>query len=312
MPRRQVSGDIDQRGTMKQGELIHVAGPVYLLIAQNKGYFPFSHSIVIKSRGETAIIDTGAGIDVLQPWADKVDLVLNSHTHPDHVPCNWLFEGKEIMVPRQSWESSGLKDKLAPRLVEGPEVVQAWKDMVTNHINFRDRRPDTWFEPGQIIEVGAARLEAVHTPGHTADHYCFWLEDEGLLISADIDFTPFGPWYGNPESDIRQFRRSLDKCRELKPKIMVSSHFKPVDAEINARLAKFEAVIDQRNDKIAAMLERPKTLAQLVDEAPIYGSHPYEPLILRFFESQMIAKHLDELVRQGRAKQDGETYSAIP
>ena len=291
--------------------MIHIAGPVYLLAAQNKGRFPWAHSLVIKSRGETAIIDTGAGIEVLRPWADKVDLVINSHTHPDHVPGNWLFEGVEILVPRQSWDTAGVKAKLAPRLVDQDAARAVWLEFVTRDLDLRDRRPDGWFEPGQIIEVGAARLEAIYTPGHLADHYCFWLPEEGLLLSGDIDFTPFGPWYGNPECHIGQFRASLAKCLELKPKIMASSHFPPVDRDIPAKLAAFEAVIDRRNDKIAGLLDRPKTIPELVEESPIYGGFPYVPELLRFFEFQMISKNLDELIKQGRVKQEGEAYSAI-
>ena len=77
------------------------------------------------------------------------------------------------------------------------------------------RRPDRRFDDGEILDFGSIQLQAIHAPGHLDDHYCFLEVTSGTLFSIDIDFTGFGPWYGNPEGDIRQFRNSVLMLRNL-------------------------------------------------------------------------------------------------
>ena len=38
---------------------------------------------------------------------------------------------------------------------------------------------------GDVFSVDGATIKAMHTPGHTADHTTFWLEEEGAMFSGD-------------------------------------------------------------------------------------------------------------------------------
>ena len=46
----------------------------------------------------------------------------------------------------------------------------------------------------------------------------------------------------------------------------------------------------------------PKTIVELVENAPIYGAFPYAELLLRYWEGEMIKKHLNELILQNKVE----------
>jgi glyoxylase-like metal-dependent hydrolase (beta-lactamase superfamily II) len=174
------------------------------------------------------------------------------------------------------------------------------------------RRPDQAFHPGQEMRAGKTRWEVVHAPGHTIDHCCFHFPDLGLVMAADIDLTPFGPWYGHRECDLDQFRASIAKVKALKPRILVSSHMQPWDHGIDQALDAYAAVLDRRTQSVLDLVRaRPRTLNDFLDLALIYGNHDLFPELFRYFEGQMIVKHLDELEQKGLVRQGPRGYETV-
>jgi hypothetical protein len=117
------------------------------------------------------------------------------------------------------------------------------------------------------------------------------------------------PWYGLRESSIPEFRESVRKLKALSPKVVVSSHRGIVTGDIAAEFDRFCRRIDARGEKILSLLDSAKTIEQLVELAPIYGSFPYMEPLLRFWEAQMIGKHLEQLEADGRVKRRGDLYT---
>jgi glyoxylase-like metal-dependent hydrolase (beta-lactamase superfamily II) len=54
---------------------------------------------------------------------------------------------------------------------------------------------DVWIEPGDATAAGSLTDEAVHTPGHQADHlgYRTEIDGEAVLLSGDMCIEPFRP-----------------------------------------------------------------------------------------------------------------------
>ena len=49
--------------------------------------------------------------------------------------------------------------------------------------------PDLWLEHGQVIEVGALRLEVRHTPGHSPGSVSFVVAGHDLVVVGDVLFA---------------------------------------------------------------------------------------------------------------------------
>jgi glyoxylase-like metal-dependent hydrolase (beta-lactamase superfamily II) len=131
------------------------------ILANNPGPFtgPGTNTwLVDDGHGMTVVIDPGPidgvhGDRILSRLAGRRPIgVLVTHTHPDHAPmANPL--ARELAVPAYGY---------AP----GP-----------------DFDPDVMLGDGASLEVGRARLDVVHTPGHANDHLCFRVDD--VLFTGD-------------------------------------------------------------------------------------------------------------------------------
>jgi glyoxylase-like metal-dependent hydrolase (beta-lactamase superfamily II) len=116
-------------------------------------------------RRNIAVIDPGPAIDshieeILQTCGNALKWVVVTHTHPDHSPAARI-----------------IADKTGAQLI-GCVLPD-------------DGHQDTSFAveknvaQGDILKTDEFTLEAIHTPGHVANHYCFFLHEEGMLFSGD-------------------------------------------------------------------------------------------------------------------------------
>jgi len=247
---------------------------VYLIKGENISSFPPSYSILIRDE-EVVLIDTGCGIENLKRIKKEygIDYVINSHAHPDHAAGNWVFEDRPIHVPEEGFGVSGNMAALA-EVFSNKELAQVTQGYMKNLWGFRDCPPTESYSERTVFRIGKTILEPIYTPGHSKDHYCLYEQNEGILFSFDYDLTLF-PWYGLRESSITEFKSSVERLKALSPKMVVSSHRGVVTGDIDAEFDMFCQRIDARGKKILSLVETGKTIEQLVELAPIYGSFPY-------------------------------------
>jgi glyoxylase-like metal-dependent hydrolase (beta-lactamase superfamily II) len=290
--------------------LQHIIGNIYLVQGINNGRFPFSHSIlIIDTSDEAVLIDTGCGIETLEKLRDKFHIyqIINSHTHPDHSAGNWVFENTttQITVPVEGFSTSGNLLALSERFTEPGTLAEYWRGFVSEDpMNFRECKPTHSYNKNTHFEIGDTHLSPIYSPGHTIDHYFFYEPNHQILFSFDYDLdTSFGPWYGHRESSIPDFKDSLIRIIDLKVKILVSSHRGVIKHQIYRQVKNYYDKFDERTEYIRKLLGSDVTnLAQLVDKAPIYKDFPYAKPLLRYWEGEMILKHLRELEGQGDFK----------
>lgn len=295
---------------MRPAKLEAITNNIMLIHGERRGKFPNSHSILILDES-SGLIDTGCGPEVLQDIKKHydVDFIINSHTHPDHTACNWMFNEKPIYVPEEGLSTSGNVVTLSQRFVS-KELAPTWQKFVRGSMNFKNCTPTNSYTSRTTFNFGETTILPIHTPGHTKDHYCFYIEKEKILFSFDYDLTEF-PWYGHRESSISEFRESVMKLKALSLETVVSSHRGIINERIDAEFTKYQSIIDERNAHILSLLKAEKTLGQLVDMAPIYGAFPYAPKLLRYWEEKMIEKHLNELEIHQKIRKTPTGYTRI-
>jgi len=108
-------------------------------------------------------------------------------------------------------------------------------------------------------------LRAIHTPGHTTDHLCYWLEEEQALFAGD---TILGQ--GTTEfEDLHDYLNSLKLILNLSPKKIYPGHG-PVVENPREIIEYYLSHRQQRNDQILAALKQslhgldPNEITQIV------------------------------------------------
>ncbi|MBZ0273962.1 MBL fold metallo-hydrolase [bacterium] len=293
--------------------IIPIVPGIDLLVGGNNGRLPFSHSFLV--RGDfVAVIDTGCGEDLLKYVRARFapDLVINTHSHLDHCSRNGIFTGTRLSVPHPHHQTVGDLKALAERFIGDTGLREEWVHTIVDFTGFSPLPPTETYNDGDVFDFGAVRLRAVHLPGHLDDHFGFVEETSGVVICTDVDLTAFGPWYGNPESNIEQFEASIERVRRLSPSILAPSHRFPLREGIDQALAAYEKRLRDNEEKVFRALIEPKTLDELCERKPFYRIHPSRKSLLRYFEGVMIGKHLERLVAAGRAvERDGRFVQAV-
>lgn len=216
-------------------------------------------SYLIVGKQRALLFDTGLGVGNMKAVATSLTkmpiVVLNSHTHFDHVGGNADFTeiyGEDTPYSRQNARgqlNEYSRDALIAERVCGklPAGVKAesyktrpWK--ITHVVH-----------DGERIDLGGRELEIVFTPGHTPDSLSLFDRKNELLFSGDTYYP--GPIYlFVPETDLAAYTRSIQKLAGLSSeiKLVLPAHNVPV-ADPKALVAVQAAL-----EKVAAGKVTPK------------------------------------------------------
>jgi glyoxylase-like metal-dependent hydrolase (beta-lactamase superfamily II) len=144
----------------------------------------------------------------------RVDTLLVTHHHEDHMGAARLLGRQRGLVPKI--HASGV-----PRLERGfPQEIYrrvAW-----------GRPPRVHAEAlGAEEAVGALRFEVIPTPGHSADHVCFFERERGWLFTGDL-FLGERLRYLRDDEDLDALIASLESVARLPLTRVFCAHRGPV------------------------------------------------------------------------------------
>jgi glyoxylase-like metal-dependent hydrolase (beta-lactamase superfamily II) len=216
-----MSDDIpfDKSFDLRPETVEEIAPGVRRLLANNPGPFTFKGTVsYIVGRGQVAIIDPGplddihiaALLDAVR--GETVTHIFVTHTHRDHSPA----------VPRIKAATGALV------LAEGPHrparplhVGEAPRLDASNDTEFR---PDRALTDGEIVTGHDWTIEAVTTPGHTANHMAFAFKEAGLLFSGDHVMAWSTPVVAPPDGAMGDYMASLHKLARRAEAIYLPGH----------------------------------------------------------------------------------------
>jgi hydroxyacylglutathione hydrolase len=296
---------------MQANGLMRLSPGVYFVEAENNGRFPFAHGLLLTGP-ETVLIDAGVGERVIRAIdrERRIDVLIITHSHPDHIRDWHLLEDRHLLLPRETPESVKDLQLLGERFTGSQENGAHWAWMVGEGLGARPLRdPDERYGDGDLLHLGRAELQAVHAPGHVDDHYCFFERRSGTLFTTDIDLTSFGPWYGNPESDIEAFEESVLKVMSLPYERVCTSHKEPVEGDATEEFERFLSAFGRQRDKVLDLCRVPASLDRLIEASPFYGDALEDKVIQGIFEQAMIRKNLALLIRDGLVKEADGLYA---
>jgi glyoxylase-like metal-dependent hydrolase (beta-lactamase superfamily II) len=196
---------------------------VQRLTAPNPGFMtgPGTNSYVVG--------DPSTGHIVIDPGPDEpmhlerlwraaggdIRAIVCTHSHPDHAPG---AAGLQALVTH-----GGQGHPPILGLPHGPHAKP--------HSHFQ---PDLCLEDGERLLLQnhdgslTHTLRVLHTPGHTANHLCLWLEEDGLLFSGDHILNGSTTLVASPDGNMQAYLDSLDRllslCVEQEPAFILPAH----------------------------------------------------------------------------------------
>ncbi len=237
----------------------------------------------------TYLIETDHGLVVLDPGPDdarhveavlraaggKVDLILLSHTHHDHLGA-----------------TAALKQ------AAGAQTA-----------GFR-MPADAGFVPDIPLDDAGevAGMTVLHTPGHASDHLCFGArgkEGEAILFSADHVMSWNSSVVSPPDGDMRAYFASLRRVLDRADDVFLPGHGPKLPEPRKLTRALLFHRMEREHAIRAALAKGPTTTATLRDK--MYAQT--HPRLQRAAERNVLA-HLLKLEAEGKAQRDGEAWRA--
>jgi glyoxylase-like metal-dependent hydrolase (beta-lactamase superfamily II) len=162
-------------------------------------------------------------------------------------------------------------------------------------------------QDGDSVAAGDSVLTAVHTPGHSPDHLCFWHAESRQLFCGDLAWkgstVVIPPTYGG---DIGAYLESLERVIRLDPAVMLPAHGEIIDRPVELLREYIEHRMMREQQVLAALrigIEEPTAMV-----ARIYPSLA-APLVPVARES--VLAHLLKLEREGKARRDEDRWHII-
>jgi glyoxylase-like metal-dependent hydrolase (beta-lactamase superfamily II) len=189
---------------------------------------------LILGNARALLFDTGMGIGDLKALTLKLSklpiIVLNSHTHDDHVGNNWQFDtiyGMDTEFTRSN--AKGSKDDARAEIAPGEICGSLPAGFDRAAYRTRPWRVSKWLHDGDRIDLGGRTIEVIATPGHTPDSISLFDRANGLLFTGDT-YYPGTIWLYRPETDLAAYRNSVRRLAALRleVKLVLGAHNVPV------------------------------------------------------------------------------------
>ena len=204
-----------------------------------------------------------------------------THTHADH--------------------SSGVAGLAAAR----PATVVG---QIPRHPAFHDGsfRATHLVEDGDVLDTDAGALVAITTPGHASNHVCWHAPGTRLLCTGDHILGTTSPVILPPDGDMDEYLDALARLRALPIDRLLPGHGPVLTAPVEVIDALVRHRLEREARVVAALAAAPASIAAAL--VPL--AYPDVAPSLYPWARRTLEAHLIRLERAGRARRDGERWSA--
>jgi len=233
--------------------------------------------IVGDSESKLALIDPGPELGehidrLIELVKGRLEWIFCTHTHLDHSPA-----------------SRALQSATGAKILGFGHVPN-------------DGRQDSFFKPDQalghddVVDCGAFKIRAVHTPGHASNHLCYLLVNKGLLFTGDHVMQGSTVVISPPDGDMLAYFASLHLLSHYSISSFLPGHGHVIDAP--------------REEVIKILAHRLKREQKIIDTLVQVNEGSLDQLVTRVYDDvheklhipakRSLHAHLLKLLQEGR------------
>lgn len=267
---------------LEHGVPFRLTDRIQRIVAPNPGVMtgPGTNTYLIGGDA-IAVLDPGPAeashIDaILDAAGDRIRWIVCTHTHPDHSPA-WqaiaAATGAQVLggaPPDDMFQD----DTFAP-------TTELWHD--------------------HALATDEFTLRAVHTPGHVGNHFCFFLEEEGVMFAGDHIMNGSTVVIIPPSGDMKAYIESLQLLLRYPLKYIAPGHGELMPQPE----AVVEWLVNHRLEREAKVVECLRKLGRATVDELVPVVYDDVDTSLHKMARLSLSAHLIKLGREHRAEQSG-------
>jgi glyoxylase-like metal-dependent hydrolase (beta-lactamase superfamily II) len=267
----------------ERGAVLPVLAGISRIVAANTGPMTYhgTNTYLIETPDGLVVLDPGpdepAHVDaIIHATGGKVDLILLSHFHHDHVGA----------VP-------------ALKAATGAPVAAFHATRVEGLV------PDQPINDNENI----SGMRAVHTPGHASDHLCFALATRNgvaVLFSADHVMSWNSSVVSPPDGNMKAYFSSLRRVLDRQDEMFLPGHGPALPEPRKLTRALLFHRMERERGILARLMRGPASTVALRDA--LYSQT--HPRLQRAAERNVLA-HLLKLDEEGKVVREGEYWRVV-
>ncbi len=278
---------------MKLPDYARCSPRVATVLGHNPSPFtgPGTNTYLVGAGRRPLLLDTGQGVpmwlellvEALRELShtDTLDRIVLTHAHVDH-----------IGGVRQVLERFGRVEVLKKPWPGHDEAAGA---------------PITAIGDGAVITTEGATLRALHTPGHSPDHLCYYLEEERALFTGDVVLGAGTTVIPDDTGDLGDYMSSLRRLLELDLETIYPAHG-PVIRNPHAKIREYIAHRELRERQVLDALAEGGGIEVMGIVKKIYVDVPD---YLHPAAASSVRSHLKKLRKEGRVIENESRWSLI-
>jgi len=199
-------------------QVYETANGVFSIVEPYQLQETISHLIVGEDRA--LLFDTGVGLLSIKAVVERITnlpvIVLNSHTHYDHVGGNWEFS--TVLAIDSDYTRANMEGFANDRISADflPEAFCKGAPEGSDVTSFYTKpwKQSRYVEDGEVLDLGGRKLKVLHVPGHTPDSVALLDVENRLLFSGDSWYDA-SLWLFARETSLQDYEASISRLATL-------------------------------------------------------------------------------------------------
>jgi len=267
---------------LEHGVPFRLTDRIQRIVAPNPGVMtgPGTNTYLLGSDA-VAVLDPGPAeashIEaILDAAGDRIRWIVCTHTHPDHSPA-W----------RAVAEATGAQ------VLGGAPPDDMFQDDTFAPTT------DLWHD--HVLATDEFTLRAVHTPGHVGNHFCFFLEEEGVMFAGDHIRNGSTVVIIPPSGDMKAYIESLRLLLDYPLQYIAPGHGELMPQPE----AVVEWLVNHRLEREAKVIEGLRKLGRGTVDELVRSVYDDVDTSLHKMAKLSLSAHLIKLRQEKRAVQSG-------